>query len=821
MNPLVLVLLIIILAGVGYLLYTMTLDESSSAGDGSIQKSVTSKDVLVFNSSAYKNILDLAVLRDELGLPPDSDCLIKKTDDLPIELFKFENGCYVLSDAIPPSKLKIATNMIVNTILPNLAAVALMIVFEDVLTKAIVGAGKQAKSVSYLSLKTAKTVRTLGVALAKNAGRAVMNTGYKLLVFATNPVGMAFLMFDMLSLTLDLLDVGGYKAFRSNDANIILRNTIDFSWQTILKDEYPLVFPLNLAFPEEFEYINARISSVMLPAVLKKLAASEVGKGIVRKKFDSDDYTELTEEESALYDKCSQEVMEINYKVRDQIIYDNLKSLLPSSTFKYIKRHDAVSSVKNIGVTLNEEGVKWWNDNHKLDFFTFAKENASNNYVVFKDREPPMVAIYSDTYYILNKSDPGVAGDPNMIPAKFPEPVAMAFPYSMLYAKCLEPVPNKNAATVNPASLNVTYRSDGFCNYTREYCLRFDKIFESTTSGNTCRDNTASDVLGYLLGETIAKTLSRMSQVQIQSLKKIFSGQAKGEELYHAVVAPLTVPLIDSGKFTGIGLGLAIDKDPDICMQKQAGNIYREFRNPDPNCVEFHIYDKAGNIYDGQSKSGLCLDSKMHTCIPVGGRAAVKSTTYAGTGTTKIASGSIPWAILRESPQNITIAAAHKYGREKGQFTPFLNGRYETLVGDYNTPEDITKYATGGATPDQCGAGDIYVKFLNSDSSGTSFIFTVFDVNFGVHRNFNKVTMPRSANPIFVCIPKGGQVMFFLPDNTQVVALPYDKLMNVKTGSIVEIYSMTLGDGKKGIFSRMYLEDVMTPLVCTKSTCVT
>jgi len=105
---------------------------------------------------------------------------------------------------------------------------------------------------------------------------------------AGGPIGLAvlvvMLIFDAISIALDLTDQGGYDSQTTNSTLNKIKRIIDYETQKALEKEgieYPLLFPLGVAYPEDFgaamDYANTQINAkYMLEELLKDDALLDI-----------------------------------------------------------------------------------------------------------------------------------------------------------------------------------------------------------------------------------------------------------------------------------------------------------------------------------------------------------------------------------------------------------------------------------------------------------------------------------------------------------------------------------------------------------------
>ena len=187
-------------------------------------------------------------------------------------------------------------------------------------------------------------------------------------------------------------------------------------------------------------------------------------------------------------------------KKRDRIIFDTMYRSLPRSKKHWIKNYTFVSDAKRTGVTLSPSGYKKWNLQNRDKFMK-------------GDDDAPMVAIYTDTYRVLNRGNPGTAENPNVIERRLPGKIVLSFPYQIIWKQCESGgKPGLGGKTVNPYNYGVRFNDEtGLCNYTNEYCSRMGL----SKSGNNCKRRDGQGFAEVIFGETLTRGTIRFFTGQL------------------------------------------------------------------------------------------------------------------------------------------------------------------------------------------------------------------------------------------------------------------------------------------------------------------
>ena len=366
-----------------------------------------------------------------------------------------------------------------------------------------------------------------------SAARAAATVSAKFAVSAAGgPIGlmvaMATLIFDAVSITIDILDVDGYDSFTAQGTIANMKNILDYSVAAEFEKQgmdFPYIFPLTTVFPKEMEtaqeHMNNQLSEkyltseMELPKNKKVLVAFDayVEKIVENPDADPPVPDEFTDFITQLYrDK---------HVERDSIIYAKMKKLLGEKAYK-IQYYKSISGPDRMGVSFSREGAKEWNtDNERI----WLKNND-----LFKPPDPTAVeevdreaACYTDTYYVY---DSGPADKPVMVPRKLPEKTVLANFYGPLLAYCEKMRQLKGSSTsVNPKALGTRFDFDsGVCQFSKEYCRRYGLEFKN----NDCKPKPGQNVAEMIFGKTVTRATIREWDSRIDDLTSGDAGKAVG-----------------------------------------------------------------------------------------------------------------------------------------------------------------------------------------------------------------------------------------------------------------------------------------------------
>ena len=216
------------------------------------------------------------------------------------------------------------------------------------------------------------------------------------------------------------------------------------------------------------------------------------------------------------------------HKERDVYLYEILKAVLKRSSSP--ERADMLDLVPfmstpyRYGITITPEAATEWNTKSAPlwraynDLFTAGQERPEN----YLD---PMSALYTDTYYIIDPTDPYTGTIPNLIEQKLSQKTVLSAPYGPLMAYCLNTRRVAGLAgvspSVSPEEFGVTFDMENVrCNYTEKFCDRYGLEFVN----NDCRPYPGMGVAEMIFGATLTKGVVRTYKSYV--VDNIESGKA-------------------------------------------------------------------------------------------------------------------------------------------------------------------------------------------------------------------------------------------------------------------------------------------------------
>jgi hypothetical protein len=362
--------------------------------------------------------------------------------------------------------------------------------------KAAASAGKAARAAA-AAVRAASAAARAAAATAKYAAAA-----------AAGPAGwvalVVMLVFDAISIALDMTDAGGYASETKNSFLNQMKNIFDYEMAKALEKEeieYPLLFPLALVYPEQFEAaMDFAIGQVHDQHLVDELLKDDKLVNIVA---DYNDELEVNPdaEPPEEFINFLIELPAIFHLERDKYLFQKLQELLGTDAYK-IEIYETLSTRDRIAVTFSQQGVQEWNESKKDTWF------ANND--LFKPEDPPpagedpLSALYTDTYYVY---DSGPSDNPVMVPRRLGEKTALAAVYGPLLSFCEKARKAQSTSpTINPRDLGVRFDfNTGVCNYTKEYCRRYGLEFKN----NDCHLREGQYWAELIFGQTITRGVIR------------------------------------------------------------------------------------------------------------------------------------------------------------------------------------------------------------------------------------------------------------------------------------------------------------------------
>jgi len=385
----------------------------------------------------------------------------------------------------------------------------------------------------------------MGVALAKG-GAKMAAAGAKLAGSASKmaggPVGAVMILFDIISITLDLLDVDGYNSYTSQDMIEQGKRAIDHGEYASIENEpsidYPRLFPLYEFCPDEI----GMATELMFMQMFEQYTIPNLPLDpVAGPKWDAWIAALVEAEETGAPEPdLPSEVLDFSiqtaakyHKERDVFLYENLRLLLEPDRFALLELVEWASSGTRQGITLSRAGASEWNTASR-DIW-LAHNDFFKPPPLELEYMNPTAGVYTDRVYITNRADPGPDDNPNTIAVPFSElrtqhpqgelvfpnypagaKMVIAADYGGLVAFCTKRRQLSGVSTaIDPVQLGVTFdMENGVCNFTKEYCRRYGMEYKN----NNCRTNDAQAFFELILGTTVTRAFKEEFQGAVDDL---------------------------------------------------------------------------------------------------------------------------------------------------------------------------------------------------------------------------------------------------------------------------------------------------------------
>lgn len=550
--------------------------------------------------------LNIDDVKNEIRNEFRKTCLIPQTDGkCPSGTHPIADGCCDFDDPKVKSKFEKTVN-VVGTVL-EVVAVSILAEFA-IRSVALIGVAASREAAARISARLAGRVGK------RAAVRGSVNIGKRLATKAAvgrtcGPYCLAAtIAIEVLSLTLDLTDPFGYNNFQANEVLRHQRNYIDVEIQKELGGtNYPMTFPLNVAFPGYDEELQRKLLEEFMPDAFKLLDGDTIVRFLTKALSENKEDPKEAEKIDQMFTQALDKAME-NTTKRDNIIYDFYAKKGKS---KHIEKVPFLATKDRIGVTLSQYGAEEYNKNMRSQHLEY-----SNPFKAAPEKIPteysPFVAIYTDTYRILDQNNPGEKHKPNVVEKKLQKKICLGMPYGSLIATCEYGMKaSKHSQRLNPATYGVKYNYErGDCDFTREYCSRLGLTFKN----NDCKLTTAQKYAEMIFGTTITRMYRSDWEDRIKAWKskdpaKIITATLS---LTMMGLTPLIGKIMSAIKDTyGRGVGTVPDRcGPD--KEKKGALCYPKCRDG----YKSSALECEGTCPPGSKNTGLTCIQGIHAYIP-------------------------------------------------------------------------------------------------------------------------------------------------------------------------------------------------------------
>jgi len=423
------------------------------------------------------------------------------------------------------------------------------------------------------------------------------------------------------TIALDMTDPFGYNNFSANEVIQKKRNAIDVMMQKeMLKENIslPLTFPLPIAFPEYSKEFEEKMIVEFLPDALELMPKDLM---II---FFTNMLTGKSDNSKKVLDAfdTALDLALANTVKRDTFIYDFYSAKGKRSE---IEKVPFMATKDRIGVTLSQKGADNYNKRMRDKHLIYSNPHKSPPATIPEDYTP-MVAVYTDTYRVINQSNPGSENSPNVTEKKLGSKVCLSMPYGMLIADCEYGFnATKHSQRLNPAVYGVKFNYErGDCDFTGDYCKRLGLKLKN----NECTLREGQKEAELILGKTITRTHMEDWDNRIEAWE---SGNAGS-------IALATITLPFAAITPWINKGIAAIKDtvgrgvgtPMICgpnKERKGALCYPECRKG-PNGEKLYksrALECEGTCPSGSKNTGLTCLQSIHSYIPGQKKGGIKN----------------------------------------------------------------------------------------------------------------------------------------------------------------------------------------------------
>ena len=550
--------------------------------------------------------LDGEQIRKDIRSEYRKTCLIDVKDGkCPTGMKPLNDGCCEFED--PKMKTKFQKSLditadIIESLVVSFVAEFVVISLANAATRGALATASRAAAVRAAGSAGSKAAAKAGTSIAS---RLTTKFAYGA---SCGPICLAItIAFEVFSLALDLTDPFGFNNFQANQVIQNQRNYMDVQLQKDLGKAYPMTFPLTVAFPEYENEFNQKMTSEMLADAFKLLDKNILVDLITASFSKEGDENELSVKLEKALEAAMDTVMK-NTTKRDKIVYDFYVSKGKS---KHIEKVSFMANEDRIGVTLSEYGAKEYNKRMRSKHLDFANPFKPASGPMPEDYTP-FVASYTDTYRVINSTDPGKKTQPNVVNKQLSRKVCLAQPYASLISYCEYGVrTSKHNQRLNPSAYGVKFNYErGDCDFTKDYCIRVGLDFKN----NDCKHGPGQKFFEQIVGKTLVRTYKTDVQQRIQAWKS--GDPAK------IAIATLTLPI--SGLTPWISKLASAIKDtygrgvgtvPTRCgpdKEKKGALCY-------PKCrpgYKSRALECEGTCPPGSKNTGLTCIQGIHAYIP-------------------------------------------------------------------------------------------------------------------------------------------------------------------------------------------------------------
>ena len=409
--------------------------------------------------------------------------------------------------------------------------------------------------------------KIVGKVIAKVVAKAVAIMARMLMYASLGPVGAVLAALDMLSTFLDLFDFEGYNLFSSNQFNLQLRNTLEYSYQKHLTEagmEYPTLLEMSAVYQEEYKIVSESVRTSVIEDVMFTLDAESLVALIL-----DDDTTGL--------DAAMEKFYTENHTTINERTFQYLNEMIPVDNREYdFTYYESFSAPGRNAVSLTKESALKWNEAHKDEWFKyinnltqFAGDQDTKDWSVHVKNElgididspemqaysPPLAVAFTKYYGIhdVNATDQD-ENNPTMIEMELEEEVPLSGMFFSLIKECEDvrrpirmpkPAPGEQrdadmmqtvaagmmelqhigGAEIDPSKYGVRFNHDKrTCKFTPDYCERMGLKYTASGAHGTsdCKLWPGQYVAELIFGTTFTRNAIRYGNDPAFAAKDIF-----------------------------------------------------------------------------------------------------------------------------------------------------------------------------------------------------------------------------------------------------------------------------------------------------------
>jgi hypothetical protein len=538
------------------------------------------------------------------------------------DFYDLINGCCQLRDESKSSQEQ--TNDMIREIVTEIGVLFLT---EYIITSVLPRFGKALAA--YSSKALAKLSVKLGRRLAqKLALRLAAFVSKVLIKLGSGPVGWALLIFESISMMLEMADLRNYESYIDNSEIMKARDLFIYKLHEAMVttgEDYPIIFPFSILFPDVSLSVVKEVLEIMMYQYGDLLATVDGIQDAFDLEFEyMDNDLEPTPEMEAEGDRIFGDfitlIREDDAVYLDKYIFDGLQAALPLENKNDVILIPSMSTVNSFGIGISESAAERWNNENKEAWFQYLDPFLPVR-APTEDWSPPLTAAYTDTYLIPNSLNPGSIDSPNLITKTLPMKVTLAYPFGPMVSMCERTRTSAQYKDpISPLDHGVTFNfKTGVCNYTRDYCDRYvidykTKTWKDGTPYTECELSDAQKTAEDFLGTTVVRDAKRYYADPGEIIKDLDTLYNDREDK-HGKAGALALTIVDPLGFTEAATGFVQNIE-----EKMAGKT--KFCRTGNTCKFFQARHNGGNFMTWTAK-GPDGDIYPHPLLGVQGQVKV------------------------------------------------------------------------------------------------------------------------------------------------------------------------------------------------------